>query len=134
MQYVCQALSILLLPLAIAFAYFHVRYWTQPGNCSPCNPSWFHWSLALGGAFALGCLLIWGYSSALTQWRSPELRQSLHSVAAKSLIAMLLAAFASLLLIGLVALPLVALGSSLAMVWPLLRHARGEHAARSNDG
>lgn len=121
MRFVVIALALIAIPCGLGFAYKHTLYWTQSGNCSPCNPELFHQSLMLGGSFAVCNLLIWlGISSDFADGEG--LFGKLRSIAQRTLVWAVGALVACSALIGLAVLPVVTVIAALFYSVALTRH------------
>ena len=101
----------------VGFAGVHVEYWTQSGACSPCKPEYFGYSIALGLVFFVSNLLVWGHTTPAEPWQPEALRVRLRLISQRTLIALLASLAASLVLIGLAALPIVAGAAAVAYAW-----------------
>lgn len=109
-------LSITAIASGAAFVPMHILYWTQPGNCGPCSPELFDWSVAAGIVFMVANLLLVRFIASDFEPRTGSIA-SLRLAAWRSMKFTGLALFACLLLIGLVLLPV-------AVAWSVLLHVK----------
>jgi hypothetical protein len=121
MRTVAVSLSLIALVAGLVFAVAHSAYWTQAGNCSPCHPERFHYSIVAGLTFFLANLLVWWNSTPNEPWEPDALRVSLRLVSRHTLDGLLVSFAASFVLIGLFILPVVAIASSGAYAYVLSR-------------
>jgi len=121
MRTVAVSFSPIAVVAGLLFALAHSAYWTQAGNCSPCHPERFNYSIAAGLTFLLANVLVWWHSTPTEPWEPNALRDSLRLVSRHTLIGLFVSLAASFVLIGLFILPVVAIASSGAYVYVLSR-------------
>jgi hypothetical protein len=104
-------MCILAAGLGMFFAYTHTLYWTQAGNCSPCQPELFTRSIALGAAFLGVAGVVW-----LLDEISDYSPRHAQRVAKLVIAGMLISLATTIALVGLVVLPVVAVLGSVAFL------------------